>query len=97
MSAAKDQESFLGVYCIWYKEMKRPSDPKQWLDMDGDFFLMKQLQWMPAAGETVVYEDVPEGMEVGMEREWWVKGVLLPKMGRVMRAGADDGERGAIG
>ncbi len=73
------QQALCGVYCIWYQETDRPRTAKEYIEAEGEFWILRQLQWKPEAGETIEYENVPEGMEEAMEG-WWGRGVVMPKM-----------------
>ena len=73
------QQALCGVYCIWYQATDRPKTAKEYIEAEGEFWILRQLQWKPEAGETIEYENVPEGMEEAMEG-WWGKGVVMPKM-----------------
>jgi hypothetical protein len=95
MGTAREQQAFLGVYCIWYRESERPKSAREYEEMDGEFWIMRQLQWRPEVGEVIEWEDIPEGMEVGMEGEWWFKGSVLPMMKRVM-VGEGSGSSGGV-
>ena len=91
MGAAKEQQAFLGVYCIWYRENDRPKSAREYEAMDGEFWITRQVQWRPEVGELIEWEDVPEGMDVGMEEEWWFKGSVLPRMKWLMKGGSNEG------
>ncbi|KAL2040841.1 hypothetical protein N7G274_006299 [Stereocaulon virgatum] len=84
MGAAGEQQAFLGVYCIWYRETERPKSAREYEEMDGEFWILRQVQWRPEVGEVIEWEDIPEGMEEGMEGEWWFKVSVLPMMKRLM-------------
>ncbi len=73
------QQALCGVYCIWYQETDRPRTAKEYIEAEGEFWILRQLQWRPEAGEMIEYENVPEAMEEAMEG-WWGKGVVMPKM-----------------
>ena len=73
------QQALCGVYCLWYQETERPRTAKEYIEAEGEFWILRQLQWKPEAGEMIEYENVPEGMEEAMEG-WWGKGVVMPKM-----------------
>ena len=63
MGAAREQQAFLGVYCIWYREMEKPKSATEYEEMEGEFWIMRQVQWRPEVGEAIVWEDIAEGME----------------------------------
>lgn len=78
------QQALCGVYCIWYFPTEdRPKTAKEYIDAEGESWIVRQLQWRPEVGEMVVYEDVPVGMEEAMEG-WWGKGVVVPTMKRAI-------------
>ena len=57
---------------------------KEYVELEGEFWMLRQLQWRPEKGEVIEYENVPEGMEEGMEG-WWGRGVVVPKMRAAVR------------
>ncbi|KAK0513761.1 hypothetical protein JMJ35_003483 [Cladonia borealis] len=79
------QQALCGVYCLWYQEKsERPRTVKEYVELEGEFWIVRQLQWRPEKGEVIEYENVPEGMEGGMEG-WWGRGVVGPKMRAAVR------------
>lgn len=85
-STAAKQDSFMGVYSIWYKDLRAshdPKTPKTLSQIGGDFWMMKQLQNEPERGGTVMWEHLPQDMAKELNHDWWFMGVLLPDIDTV--------------
>ena len=89
-STAAKQESFMGAYSIWYKDTGTPACPKTLSQIDGDFWMMKQLQNEPIRGDTIEWRHIPKGMLNELNNNWWFMGVQLPDIDAVSKRGAAD-------
>ena len=47
-STAAKQECFMGAYSIWYKDTGNPASPKTLSQIDGEIWMMKQVQKEPS-------------------------------------------------
>jgi hypothetical protein len=61
MRAAREQQAFLRVYCIWYRKNERPKSAREFEERDGNSWIIRQVQ--------VIEWETPQAMEVGMERD----------------------------
>ena len=52
-STTAKRESFMGVYSIWFKDLRTSPDHKTLSQMDGEFWMMKQMQYEPERGDTI--------------------------------------------
>lgn len=52
-STAAKQESFMGAYSIWYNDTGTPASPKTLSQIDGEIWMMKQVQNEPEPGDTI--------------------------------------------
>ena len=97
-ATAAKLESFRGAYSIWYKDpASRPALnalPKTLSQIQGDFWMLKQVQDEPKPGETVEWRDIPTDMLKELNDDWWFMGVLLPDIDDVAAAAAAGGSRG---
>ena len=98
-STAEKQESFMGAYSIWYKDSRTlANNPKTLAQIDGDFWMMKQVQDEPNHGDTVAWEEMPEDMLKELSDDWWFMGVQLPDINATCEeaAAASSRERRAL-
>ena len=49
--------------------------------IDGEFWMMNQLQNGPERGDTIEWGEIPKDMLNELYRDWWFMGVLLPRIG----------------
>ena len=88
-STAAKQESLMGAYSVWYKDSRTsppdPDKPSSLAQIDGDFWMMKQLQDEPERGDAVQWRNIPEGMLSELNKDWWFLGVLLPDIENVSK------------
>ena len=93
-TTAAKLESFRGAYSIWYKDPASQAlgaVPKTLSQIQGDFWMLKQVQDEPAPGETVEWRDLPTDMLKDLNDDWWFMGVQLPD---IDAAAAAAGSRG---
>lgn len=84
-STAAKQESFMGTYSIWYKDTRTSPDPKYLWRLDGECWMMKQLQDEPKRGDTIEWGDIPKDMVKELKGNWWFNAVLLPDIDTVSK------------
>ena len=83
-STAAKQESLKGAYSIWYKDTRPADGLKTLSQIDGDFWMMKQLQSEPKPGETVEWVDTPNETVTELNIDWWFTAVQLPDIDAVV-------------
>ena len=96
-TTAAKLKSFKGTYSIWYKDPASPTlgaVPKTLSQIQGDFWMLKQVQDEPTPGETVEWSHVPADMLKDLKHDWWFMGVQLPDIDAVAAATAAEGSRG---
>ena len=86
-STAAKQESFMGAYSIWYKDTGTPASPKTLSQIDGEMWMMKQVQNEPEPGDTIEWEQLPKDMASELNNDWWFMGVQLPDIDAVSKQG----------
>ena len=94
--------SYKGAYSIWYKDPASPAlgaVPRTLSQIQGDFWMLKQVQDKPAPGETIEWSNVPADMLKDLNDHWWFMGVQLPDIDAVAAAtaaatAAAEGSRG---
>ena len=81
-------ESFKGAYSIWYMDPAGTlkTGPKTLSQIEGDFWMLKQVQDDPAPGETIQWRDIPEDMLKELNDDWWFMGLQLPDIEAVAAA-----------
>lgn len=84
-STAAKQESFMGVYSIWYKDLGTSRGLKTLSQISGDFWMMKQVQDAPQSGDTIEWGEIPKDMVNELNHDWWFMGVQLPDIDAVCR------------
>lgn len=87
-STSAKQDSFTGAYSIWYKDVETSSDPdkpKTLSQIDGEFWMMKQLQTEPERGDTIEWRHIPNDMLNELDKDWWFMGVQLPDIDTVTK------------
>ncbi len=83
-STAAKPESFMGAYSIWYKDSRTSRARVRTLSqIDGDFWMMKQLQSELERGDTVEWGLLPKDMLEDLNSDWWLMGVQLPDINAV--------------
>ena len=82
-STAAKQESFIGAYSVWYKDTGTPANPKTLSQIEGEFWMMKQVQNEPEPGDTIEWEHLPKDMARELNNDWWFMGVQLPDIDAV--------------
>ena len=84
-ATAAKQEAFMGAYSVWYKDFRTWSGPRTLSQIDGDFWVMKQVQSEPGRGATVQWQDLPRDMVCELNTDWWFMAVQLPDIDTVCR------------
>ena len=97
-TTAAKLDSLRGAYSIWYKDpgCKMASGavvPNTLSQIQGDFWMLKQVQDEPEPGETVEWRDVPKDMLKVLNDDWWFMGVQLPDIEKEAAAAAELGAR----
>ena len=80
-TTAAKLKSLRGAYSIWYKDPESPAlgaVPKTLSQIQGDFWMLKQVQDEASPGETVEWRDLPTDMLKALNEDWWFTGVQLP-------------------
>ncbi|KAL9133062.1 MAG: hypothetical protein Q9175_005758 [Cornicularia normoerica] len=88
-STAAKQEAFKGIYSIWFKDLRTSPDPKFLSQIDGEFWMMKQLQHELERSNTIEWAELHKDMVNELNKDWWFMGVLLPDIDTVSREEAE--------
>ena len=87
-STAEKQEPLMGIYSIWFKGSGTIPDLTAMSQIDGDFWILKQLQNEPQRGDMIGWGQITMDMatELTESNHWWYEymGVFLPKIGNTM-------------
>ena len=73
----------MGIYSIWFKDLRTTPGPKFLSQVEGDFWMMKQLQNEPLRGDTIEWAEIPRDMLAELNKDWWATGVLIPDIDTV--------------